>query len=150
MSAPDSGRLIAHTFSAMSLEIQQREHEGIIILDLKGRLTVGQEATTFRERMQKLLPAGHNNIILNMEHVDYVDSTGLGALVMCFTSVQKAGGKVKLLNLTRRSIELLVMTKLSTIFEIFGDEQDAINSFFPEREIKRFDILNFVKQMKEE
>jgi anti-sigma B factor antagonist len=134
----------------MSLEIQQREHEGIIILDLKGRLTVGQEATTFRERMQKLLPAGHNNIILNMEHVDYVDSTGLGALVMCFTSVQKAGGKVKLLNLTRRSIELLVMTKLSTIFEIFGDEQDAINSFFPEREIKRFDILNFVKQMKEE
>ena len=90
----------------MSLEIQQREHEGIIILDLKGRLTVGQEATTFRERMQKLLPAGHNNIILNMEHVDYVDSTGLGALVMCFTSVQKAGGKVKLLNLTRRSIAL--------------------------------------------
>ncbi len=134
----------------MSLEIQQREHEGIIILDLKGRLTVGQEATTFRERMQKLVPAGHNSIILNMEQVDYVDSTGLGALVMCFTSVQKAGGKVKLLNLTRRSIELLVMTKLSTIFEIFGDEQDAINSFFPEREIKRFDILNFVKQMKEE
>ncbi len=134
----------------MSLEIQQREHEGIIILDLKGRLTVGQEATTFRERMQKLVPAGHNSIILNMEHVDYVDSTGLGALVMCFTSVQKAGGKVKLLNLTRRSIELLVMTKLSTIFEIFDDEQDAINSFFPEREIKRFDILNFVKQMKEE
>ena len=134
----------------MSLEIQQREHEGIIILDLKGRLTVGQEATTFRERMQKLVPAGHNSIILNMEHVDYVDSTGLGALVMCFTSVQKAGGKVKLLNLTRRSIELLVMTKLSTIFEIFDDEQDAINSFFPEREIKRFDILSFVKQMKEE
>jgi len=134
----------------MSLEIQQREHEGIIILDLKGRLTVGQEATTFRERMQKLVPAGHNSIILNMEHVDYVDSTGLGALVMCFTSVQKAGVKVKLLNLTRRSIELLVMTTLSNIFEIFDDEQDAINSFFPEREIKRFDILNFVKHMKEE
>jgi len=134
----------------MSLEIQQREHEGIVILDLKGRLTVGQEATTFRERMQKLVPTGHTSIILNMEQVDYVDSTGLGALVMCFTSVQKAGGKVKLLNLTRRSIELLVMTKLSTIFEIFGDEQDAINSFFPEREIKRFDILNFVKQMKED
>ena len=134
----------------MSLEIQQREHEGIMILDLKGRLTVGQEATTFRERMQKLLQTGNTNIILNMEHTDYVDSTGLGALVMCFTSVQKTGGKVKLLNLTRRSIELLVMTKLSTIFEIFTDEQDAINSYFPEREIKRFDILNFVQHMKEE
>src|SRR5437879_11648206 len=91
MSAPESVSLIARTLSAMSLEIQQREHEGIIILDLKGRLNVGQEATTFRERMQKLLPAGLNSIILNMEHVDYVDSTGLGALVMCFTSVQKAG-----------------------------------------------------------
>ena len=134
----------------MSLEIQQREHEGIMILDLKGRLTVGQEATTFRERMQKLLQTGNTNIILNMEQADYVDSTGLGALVMCFTSVQKMGGKVKLLNLTRRSIELLVMTKLSTIFEIFTDEQDAINSYFPEREIKRFDILNFVQHMKEE
>jgi anti-sigma B factor antagonist len=134
----------------MSLDIQQREHEAIILLDLNGRLTVGDETSTFRDRMQKLIAADRRSIILNLQHVDYIDSTGLGALVMCDTTLQKANGKVKLLNLSRRGIELLVMTKLTTIFEIFDDEQNAVNSFFPDREIKRFDILNFVQHMKEE
>jgi len=134
----------------MSLEIQQREREGIDILDLKGRLTVGNEVATFRERLQKLVGSGRTNIILNLKDVDYIDSTGLGALVMSYTSLQRAGGKIKLLNLSRRGIELLVMTKLTTIFEVFDDEQNAINSFFPDRELKRFDILSFVQQQKEE
>jgi anti-sigma B factor antagonist len=88
-------------------------------------------------------------VILNLEHVDYIDSTGLGSMVICFTTLQKAGGSLKLLKLNRRNIELLLLTKLSTVFEIFGDEQDAVNSFFPEREIKRFDILSFVQQERE-
>jgi len=134
----------------MSLEIQQREREGIIILDLSGRLTVGDEVSTYRERLQKLIESGRTNIILNLKDVDYIDSTGLGALVMSYTSLQRAGGKIKLLNLSRRGIQLLVMTKLTTIFEVFDDEQNAINSFFPDREIKRFDILSFVQQQKEE
>jgi len=134
----------------MSLEIQQREREGIIILDLNGRLTVGPEVSTFRERLQKLIDSHRTNIILNLKDVDYIDSTGLGALVMSYTSLQRAGGKIKLLNLSRRGIELLVMTKLTTIFEVFDDEQNAINSFFPDRELKRFDILSFVQQQKEE
>jgi anti-sigma B factor antagonist len=134
----------------MSLEIRDREREGVLILDLNGRLTVGDECSKFRDRMTKVIASGGRNIILNMAQVDYVDSTGLGALVMYYTTLQREGGKVKLLNLTRRSIELLVMTKLTTIFEVFNDEQNAINSFFPDREIKRFDILNFVQQMKEE
>ena len=134
----------------MSLEIHDREREGVLILDLNGRLTVGDECSKFRDRMTKVIASGARNIILNMAQVDYVDSTGLGALVMYYTTLQREGGKVKLLNLTRRSIELLVMTKLTTIFEVFNDEQNAINSFFPDREIKRFDILNFVQQMKEE
>jgi len=134
----------------MGLEIQQREREGIIILDLNGRLTVGLEVSTFRERLQKLIDSGRTNIILNLKDVDYIDSTGLGALVMSYTSLQRAGGKIKLLNLSRRGIELLVMTKLTTIFEVFDDEQNAINSFFPDRELKRFDILSFVQQQKEE
>lgn len=134
----------------MSLEIQQREREGIVILDLKGRLTVGNEVATFRERLQKLVSSGRTNIILNLQDVDYIDSTGLGALVMSYTSLQRAGGKIKLLNLSRRGIELLVMTKLTTIFEVFDDEQNAINSFFPDRELKRFDILSFVQQQKED
>jgi anti-sigma B factor antagonist len=134
----------------MSLDIQERDREGITMLDLDGRLTVGNEMGTYREAMQKLIAAGKHSIILNMQKVDYVDSTGLGALVMTYTTLNKAGGKIKLLNLTRRSIELLVMTKLTTIFEVFDEEQNAVNSFFPDREIKRFDILNFVQHMKEE
>jgi len=134
----------------MSIEIQQREREGINVLDLNGRLTVGGEVSTFRERLQKLIDAARTNIILNLKDVDYIDSTGLGTLVMSYTSLQRAGGKIKLLNLSRRGIELLVMTKLTTIFEVFDDEQNAINSFFPDRELKRFDILSFVQQQKEE
>ena len=134
----------------MPLEFHQREHEGVAFIDLKGRLTVGDEASQFREYLGKTLAAGASNIILNMQGVDYVDSTGLGALVMVFPTQQRSGGKIKLLNLARRQIELLVMTKLATVFEIFDDEQDAVNSFFPDRKLKKFDILNFVKAMKEE
>ena len=89
------------------------------------------------------------NLVLNLAGVDYIDSTGLGALVMCATTVRKAGGNVKLVNLNRRNIELLVMTKLATVFEIFTDEQDAINSYYPDRKIKTFDILDFVQQDEE-
>ncbi|HEV2446096.1 MAG TPA: STAS domain-containing protein [Candidatus Sulfopaludibacter sp.] len=131
----------------MALDIQQREREGVAILDLKGRMTVGPEATAFREKASELNAAGKRNLVLNMAHVDYVDSTGLGALVMVATSLRKGGGNVKLLNLNRRNIQLLVVTKLATVFEIFNDEQDALNSFFPDRTIKKFDILDFVQQM---
>jgi anti-sigma B factor antagonist len=134
----------------MSLDIQQREHEGIAILDLKGRITMGQEAGELREKVSSLAAAGSINIIVNLAHVDYIDSTGLGAIVMCSTTVRKAGGTLKLENLNRRNIELLVMTKLATVFDLFTDEQDAVNSFFPDREIKKFDILNFVEEMKKE
>ena len=71
-------------------------------------------------------------------------------MVMCFSTIRKAGGKLKLLHLTRRNVELLVLTKLETVFEVFDDEQQAINSFFPNREIRRFDILSFIQQQKSE
>lgn len=93
---------------------------------------------------------GVRRVILNLDGVEYIDSTGLGSMVICFTSLQRAGGTLKLMNLNRRNVELLVLTKLSTVFEVFQNEQDAVNSFFPEREIKRFDILSFVKQQEGE
>jgi anti-sigma B factor antagonist len=133
----------------VNLEIHKREKEGIVILDMNGRLIVGEPATRIRETINQEVSQGSTKIILNLEEVDYIDSTGLGCMVICYTTLQKAGGTVKLLKLNRRNIELLLLTKLSTIFEIFGEEQDAINSFFPEREIKRFDILSFVQQQKE-
>ncbi|HKE22072.1 MAG TPA: STAS domain-containing protein [Bryobacteraceae bacterium] len=134
----------------MSLDIQQREREGIVILALDGRITVGSEAGALRDKIGALAAAGMRKIVLDMSQVDYVDSTGLGALVMCATSLRKSEGNMKLLNLNRRNIELLVMTKLATVFEIFNDEQDAVNSYYPDRKIKTFDILSFVESMKKE
>jgi anti-sigma B factor antagonist len=129
----------------VSLEIEHREREGVVILDLNGRITVGDAAATMREKLSELSAAGSRNFILNLNEVDYIDSTGLGALVVCFTSLRRMGGRLKLENLNRRNVELLVLTKLTTVFEIFNDETDAVNSFFPDREIKRFDILSFVQ-----
>jgi anti-sigma B factor antagonist len=134
----------------MSLDIQEREHESVAVLDLKGRITAGQEAGGLRERVTALAAAGRKNIILNMAGVDYIDSTGLGTLVICATSLRKQDGGIKLLNVNKRNLELLVLTKLATVFDLFGDEQDAVNSFFPGREIKTFDLLSFVQQMKQE
>lgn len=132
-----------------NLDIQSRDKEGITILDLKGRLAVGEPCTLLREKVDQVLTDGRDKIILNLKHVDYIDSTGLGTMVICFTRLQKAGGALKLVNLNRRNIELLLLTKLSTVMQIFGDEQESVNSFFPEREIKHFDILNFIQQQKE-
>jgi anti-sigma B factor antagonist len=132
----------------MSLEITSKEREGVTIVTMKGRLTVG-EASAPREKVSELVAAGKVNIIFDIAGVDYIDSTGLGSLVICFTSIKKAGGALKLLNLNKRNIELLVLTKLHTIFEVFSDEQDAVNSFFPDREIKHFDILDFVREHQE-
>lgn len=135
---------------ATNLDIHKRDREGITILDLKGRLVVGEPSVRLRETMTGETNQGVRRIILNLEGVEYIDSTGLGSMVICFTTLQKAGGAMKLMKLNRRNIELLVLTKLSTVFEVFQDEQDAVNSFFPEREIKRFDILSFVKQQEGE
>jgi len=134
----------------MALDITQREREDVVILDLKGRITVGPEATTLRETVSALNQQPGRNLVFNLGGVDYIDSTGLGALVMSSTSLRKNSGNVKLLNLNRRNIELLVMTKLATVFEIFNDEQDAVNSYFPDRKLKKFDILDFVQKMKKE
>jgi anti-sigma B factor antagonist len=134
----------------MSLEIGLREREGITLMDLKGRITLGDEVSEFRSAFEKLGAAQEPKLIVNMHLVDYVDSTGLGALVMCSTRFRNSNGVVKLVNVNRRNIELMVMTKIDTIFEVFDDETDAVNSFFPGREIKRFDILSFVQHLREE
>ena len=130
------------------LEIQSRDREGVKILDLSGKLTVGG-ASDLRERVSAETAAGSLQQLLNLKDVEYIDSTGLGTMVICYMAVQKAGGSLKLVNLNRRNLELVLLTKLSTVFQIFNEEQEAINSFFPDREIKHFDILSFVQQQKE-
>ncbi len=133
----------------MSLDIEQSEREGIIILNLNGRLIVGEPVTDLRAKITRLSVAGANNVVLNLAKVDYIDSTGLGGMVIGYTTLKKAGGALKLTGMNRRNLELLVLTKLSGIFETFEDEQTAVNSFFPGREIKKFDILSFVQGQEE-
>ncbi len=133
----------------MPLDIQQRESEGILILDLKGRIVAGPDAGDLRRTVTSLVERSVINMILNLKDVDYIDSTGLGTLVIAHSTTEKAGGAMKLLNIGKRSAQLMVLTKLSTVFAMFDDEQAAIDSFFPDREIRRFDILDFVKSQED-
>lgn len=135
--------------SFMDLSVTERIKEGIVILDAKGQIVAGDGADSLRERLRTLADSASPNAILNLAQVDYIDSSGLGALVMSYSALRKKEGALKLLNLTRRNVELLVLTKLETVFEVFDDEQNAVNSFFPNREIKRFDILSFLQQRKQ-
>ena len=128
----------------MALEIAESVREDVVILTLKGRLTLG-ESNQIREKIAALSAAGKYNVVVDLGGVDYIDSTGLGILVICFTSLKKQGGALKLVNPNKRNVELLLLTKLHTVFEVFNEDQDAVNSFFPDRQIKHFDILSFVQ-----
>jgi len=130
----------------MSLHIEQREREGIVILDLKGPLTLGHGDLELRDRLPALHQSDKVNIVLNLKDVSEIDSTGLGTLVFGLARLRKSGGRLALANLNRKHLELFLLTKLAIAFEFFEDEQDAVNSFFPDRALNRFDILNFVRQ----
>src|SRR5579884_1433408 len=129
----------------MSLDLERQQTEGIVILRLRGRLVAGEEAIEFRQSLAHEIEQGNTKAILGLAAVDYIDSTGLGNLVAAHSAFEKAGGALKLLNLSKRSAELLILTKLTTVFEMYDDEQAAVNSFFPGREVRHFDILEFVK-----
>jgi anti-sigma B factor antagonist len=129
----------------MPLDIVESEREEVTVLTLKGRLTLG-ESNIVREKIAQLAAAGKTKVVVDLGSVEYIDSTGLGILVICFTSLKKQGGALKLVNPNKRNVELLLLTKLHTVFEVFNEVQDAVNSFFPDRQIKHFDILSFVQQ----
>ena len=130
---------------AVDLQLQQREKEGIQILDLHGRLIEGATEARLRAVIIELAEARTVNVILNFAGVTEIDTDGLGALVFCDSLLARASGALKLLNLSARHLDLMVLTKLDTISEVFSDEQDAVNSFFPERAALRYDILEFVE-----
>jgi anti-sigma B factor antagonist len=130
----------------MSLHIEEREREGIVILDLKGPLTLGHGDLELRDRLPALHESGKVNIVLNLQDVSEIDSTGLGTLVFGLARLRRSGGGLALVNLNRSHLKLFLLTRLAIAFEFFDNEQDAVNSFFPDRELKRFDILDFVQQ----
>lgn len=133
----------------MSLEIVQREQEGITIVDLKGPLKFGEEDSHFRSELERLVLAKQIRVVLNLSDVGEIDTTGLGTLLFALAKLQKAGGGLALVNLKPLHIEVVLEAKLAAVFEVFKTDRDAINSFFPGREAPRYDILEFVRSQEE-
>jgi len=113
----------------MQLEIRERAVGEVVILDLIGKITIGEGSVQLRDAVSNLLDAGRNRIILNLGGVIYVDSSGIGELVSRYTTTKNAGGRLKLLNLPKKIKDLLMITKLLTVFEIYEEEEAAVNSF---------------------
>jgi anti-sigma B factor antagonist len=113
----------------MSMKVTTRQVDGVTILDLSGRITLGEGSVTLRDTIRDLIAKGSKRILLNLGDVSYIDSSGIGELVSAFTSVKNAGGELKLLNLTKKVKDLLQITKLYTVFDIKDDEASAVSSF---------------------
>jgi anti-sigma B factor antagonist len=130
----------------MDFQIHQRDNEGIQVLDLQGSLIEGVAEGSLRAVVLALAEAGVVKVIFNFAGVSEIDADGAGAVVFCDACIARSGGALKLLNLSPRHLDLMILTKLDTISEVFTDEQDAINSFFPDREVNHYDVLEFVEE----
>ena len=113
----------------MSFKATPRESGGVTVVEVSGRITLGEGSAVLRAMIRDLLEKGQKRIILNLGDVNYIDSSGIGELVSAFTTVKKQGGELKLLHLTRKVHDLLQITKLYTVFDVYSDEQTAIQSF---------------------
>ncbi|MEE2963518.1 MAG: STAS domain-containing protein [Acidobacteriota bacterium] len=111
------------------MEIQERVLENVVVVDLNGKLTIGEGDELLREKINSLMQQGHTNLLLNLGEVPYVDSAGLGEIVRTFTTVKHQGGTLKLVNLTKRIKDLLTITKLLTVFDTYDSEAEAVGSF---------------------
>jgi anti-sigma B factor antagonist len=113
----------------VSLKLSTRQVDGITILDLSGRITLGEGSVQLRDAVRDLLSKGSKQILLNLGDVNYIDSSGIGELVSAYTTVRNQGGELKLLNLTKKVHDLLQITKLYTVFDVKDDEATAIGSY---------------------
>ena len=113
----------------MSAKISPRQVGDVTVIDVSGRITLGEGSSSLRDGIRELVGKGQKKILLNLADVSYIDSSGIGELVSAFTSVTNGGGQMKLVNLTKRVKDLLQITKLYTVFEVFDDETHAVRSF---------------------
>jgi anti-sigma B factor antagonist len=111
------------------MQIEERAVGDVVILDLKGKITLGEGDELLKDKVNSLVNQGQRKIVLNLGGVPYIDSAGLGEVVRTYTTVSRQGGSLKLLNLTKRITDLLSITKLLTVFETFDSEADAVRSF---------------------
>jgi len=113
----------------VSMKANTRQVDGVMIVDLSGRITLGEGSVILRDTVRDLVGKGNKKILLNLGDVNYIDSSGIGELVHAYTSVKTRGGELKLLHLTKKVRDLLQITKLYTVFEVYSDEPTAIRSF---------------------
>ena len=113
----------------MSMKASNRQLDGVTVVDMSGRITLGEGSVILRDTIRDLIGKGQKRILLNLGDVTYIDSSGIGELVSAFTAVRREGGELKLLNLTKKVHDLLQITKLYTVFDIKDDETTAIKSF---------------------
>jgi anti-sigma B factor antagonist len=111
------------------MQIAERESGSVTILDLSGKIVLGEDGTMLNDKLQSLLHQGKRNVLLNLGQVPYVDSAGLGALVRAYTTVTREGGSLKLANVTKKMQDLLSITKLLTVFDSFDSEEEAVRSY---------------------
>jgi anti-sigma B factor antagonist len=111
------------------MQIDERTIGDVVVLDVKGRVQLGEGDEMLKDKVNSLLNQGRKKIVLNLAEVPYIDSAGLGEVVRTFTTVSRQGGSLKLLNLTKRITDLLAITKLLTVFDTYDSEQDAVQSF---------------------
>jgi anti-sigma B factor antagonist len=113
----------------MSAKLTNRQVGDVTVIDAVGRITLGEGSSTFREAVRALAAEGAKKLLLNLSEVSYIDSSGIGELVSAFTTITNHGGQLKLVGLTKRVKDLLQITKLYTVFEVFDDEAAAVRSF---------------------
>lgn len=111
------------------MQIEERVVNDVTILDLKGKITLGEGDEALREKINQLISTNKKRILLNLAEVPYIDSAGLGEVVRTYTTVSRQGGQLKLVNLTKRIVDLLTITKLLTVFEAFDSEPEALKSY---------------------
>jgi anti-sigma B factor antagonist len=111
------------------MDIKERVVEGVSVLDLSGKIILGEGDVQVRDRIKDLLADGQKRILLNLAEISYIDSAGLGGLISAYTTTKREGGQLKLVNLTKRIQDLLAITKLITVFETFESESEALGSF---------------------
>ena len=113
------------------MDIKERVVEGVSVLDISGKIVLGEGDMQIKDRIKDLLADGQRTILLNLGDVSYIDSAGLGALISGYTTVKREGGQLKLVNLTKRIRDLLAITKLITVFDTYENENEAIDSYKP-------------------
>lgn len=134
----------------MSFQLARRERDAIPIISIRGRFVAGEPVEEFRSILESLESEGKHSAVLDMRETTYIDSSALGALVFAHTRAVRSGCGIAMFGLAARHLELMVLTKLSTVFHLYEDEIEAVNSCIPGRQSKKFDILNFIESQRQD